>query len=200
MRTQTWILGGVLVILATGSAAAQQSQPAQNQHASDQKSQAAAPPAQQPAPTLAEAAKKAREQKKTEVKSTHVFTNDNLPVAGGVSVVGESSAPAAGGQASSAPAGSDAKMWRDRFTAARAKMQRDQADLDVMQRELSKLQVQFYPNDPTKQLMQSVTNSDVNDKKDKIAQRQKDVQNDQAAISDLEDQLRKSGGDPGWAR
>jgi uncharacterized iron-regulated membrane protein len=200
MRTHIWIISGTLLFLAVSGAASQQSQPAQSQSASDQKTQAPATPAQQPAPTLAEAARKAREQKKTEVKSTHVFTNDNLPVAGGVSVVGESSASAAAGQASSAAAGSDEKMWRDRFTGARAKLQRDQADLDVMQRELSKLQVQFYPNDPTKQLLQSVTNTDINDKRAKIAQRQKDVQNDQAAISDLEDQLRKSGGDPGWAR
>ena len=91
-------------------------------------------------------------------------------------------------------------MWRDRFAAARGKLQRDQADLDLMQRELGKLDVQYYPNDPTKQLMQSVTMSDINDKRAKIVQKQQQIAQDQAAISDLEDQLRKSGGDPGWAR
>jgi hypothetical protein len=48
--------------------------------------------------------------------------------------------------------------------------------------------------------MQSVTMSDINDKRAKIVQKQQQIAQDQAAISDLEDQLRKSGGDPGWAR
>jgi hypothetical protein len=69
-----------------------------------------------------------------------------------------------------------------------------------MQRELGKLDVQYYPNDPTKQLMQSVTMSDINDKRAKIADKQQKIRQDEGDISVLEDQLRKSGGDPGWAR
>lgn len=196
MRTRFWFTSSVIFLLGAMGASAQQSQPAQSQ-TPDQKAQvvtATSPPV----PSIADAARKAREQKKSDPKSAMVFTNDNIPAAGGINVVGDATAPAPGSAAPAAANGE--KMWRDRFAAARGKLQRDQADLDVMQRELGKLDVQYYPNDPTKQLMQSVTFGDINDKRAKIAQKQQQVTQDQAAISDLEDQLRKSGGDPGWAR
>jgi hypothetical protein len=198
MRTH-FLLTGVLVF---GSAAygafAQQSQ---TPPPSDKKADTQTAPAQ-PAPSLADVARKAREQKKNEPKPAKVFTNDNLPTqGGGVNVVGDETAPAPEGAAAPpTPSGTQEKMWRDRFAAARAKLHRDQESLDLAQRELGKAEVQYYPNDPTKQLMQSVTNSDIHDKQAKIAQLQQQVSQDQAAISDLEDQLRKSGGDPGWAR
>jgi hypothetical protein len=78
-------------------------------------------------------------------------------------------------------------------------LSRDQADLDVMQRELGKLSVQYYP-DPNKQLMQSITNEDLIKQRAKIDAKKADVAADQQALSDLEDSLRKAGGDPGWAR
>jgi hypothetical protein len=200
MRTRFWTTSSVIFLLGAIGAGAQQSQPAQTQTqtVADQKPQVVSATTP-PAPSIADAARKAREQKKSEPKSAKVFTNDNIPAAGGINVVGDATVPASGGAAPAATA-NDEKMWRDRFTTARGKLQRDQADLDVMQRELGKLDVQYYPNDPTKQLMQSVTFGDINDKRAKIAQKQQQVAQDQAAISDLEDQLRKSGGDPGWAR
>jgi hypothetical protein len=48
--------------------------------------------------------------------------------------------------------------------------------------------------------MQSVTMSDINDKRAKIADKQQKIRQDETDISVLEDELRKSGGDPGWAR
>jgi hypothetical protein len=198
MRTRFWTTGSTIFLLAALGASAQQSQPTQTQTPPDAKAQVVTVTTP-PAPSIADAARKAREQKKSEPKAAKVFTNDNIPAEGGINVVGDATAPAPGG-AAPAPAANDEKMWRDRFAAARGKLQRDQADLDVMQRELGKLDVQYYPNDPTKQLMQSVTMSDINDKRAKIVQKQQQIAQDQAAISDLEDQLRKSGGDPGWAR
>ena len=198
MRTR-FLLAGILVFgLAACGVVAQQSQSDQTPPPADKKANIQAAPAQ-PAPSLADIARKAREQKKNEPKSTKVFTNDNLPTqGGGLNVVGDESAPVTG--AAPASLGSQEKMWRDRFATARAKLQRDQESLDLSQRELGKAEVQYYPNDPQKQLLQSVTNSDIHDKQAKIAQLQQQVSQDQAAISDLEDQLRKSGGDPGWAR
>ncbi len=199
MRTGFWTIGSAIFLLSAFGTAAQQS--TQSQPTPEAKAQVQAVPAT-PAPSLVDAARKAREQRKSEPKAAKVFTNDNLPDAGGVNVVGEATAPAPSGTGTVAPspAGSEERAWRGRFATARAKLQRDQADLDLMQRELGKLSVQYYPNDPTKQMMQSVTNSDLHDKQAKIDQMQQRVSQDQAAISDLEDQLRKSGGDPGWAR
>jgi hypothetical protein len=217
MSTKNWMIGAFVLLALAASAPAQQSgdQQAQNPPAP---SAASAQPAPAPQTTsVAEAARKLREQKKTEGKPAKVFDNDNLPPQNGVSVVGDTgaaapadntnaaAAQAAGGTtattaATTATAGSeDEKTWRDRFAKARAKLQRDQADLAVLQRELGKLDVQYY-SDPVKGMQQSISRADVNDKRAKIDQRTKDVAADQTAISDLEDQLRRAGGDVGWSR
>ena len=182
--------------MAAGSAYAQQSQPAPQ----DQAANPPAATAQKPAPSLADAARKAREQKKDESKQPKVFTNDNLPT-GGVNVVGDASLASRSSQPddASSTSGNSEKDWRNRFSKARAKLSRDQADLDVLQRELGKLSVQYYP-DPNKQLMQSITNEDLIKQRAKIDAKKADVAADQQALSDLEDSLRKAGGDPGWAR
>jgi hypothetical protein len=195
MRISTGIVLSAFLFLGMSASAGQQSQSTQTQAAP---AQGQTQPAQA-APTVADAARKTREERKADPKKPHVFTNDDLPTQGsGINVVGTESAPSAAGEP--APAGNQEALWRARFRTARGKLERDEQDLALLQRELGKAQVQYYPNDPQKQLIQSVTNQDINDKRAKITQKEQDVKNDQAAISDLEDQLRKSGGDPGWAR
>ncbi len=98
-----------------------------------------------------------------------------------------------------APSGNDEKAWRERFAKLRNKLDQDQADLDIMQRELGVLDVQYY-NDPMKGMQQGYTRSDINEKTAKIDAKKKQIEADQQAISDAEDELRRSGGDPGWAR
>ncbi len=71
--------------------------------------------------------------------------------------------------------------------------------LDLSQRELGTLSTQFY-SDPNKQMQQQLTRSDINKKTAEIDKAKAQVDADQQAISDAEDDLRKSGGDPGWAR
>jgi hypothetical protein len=193
MRKRILATPAVLLLFASYGAAAQQSQSAPP----------ANPPAQtQPAPSIADAARRAREAKKSEPKSAKVITNDNLPSGGEVNVVGTE--PAAGAPDASGAAkpnlAQQEQYWRGRFAAARAKLDRDQAALEVLQREMGSLQLQFYPNDPQKQLMQSVTRSDIVNQQAKIDKKQADIAADKAAISDLEDALRHAGGDSGWAR
>jgi len=196
MRKRILVAPSAILLLAAYGAAAQQSQSAPPEN----------PPAQsQPTPSLADAARKSREAKKPETKTSKVFTNDNLPSSAEVNVVGaEPAADNAG-----APAVANAKKqslaqeeqaWRGRFAAARAKLDRDQATLDILQREMSNLQLNYYPNDPNKQLQQSVTRSDIIGQQSKIEKKQADVAADKTALSDLEDALRHAGGDPGWAR
>ncbi len=72
-------------------------------------------------------------------------------------------------------------------------------ELDILQRESDKAQTQYY-NDPTKALMEQNSRKDINDKKAKIDQKQQEIANLKQQLSDMEDELRKSGGDPGWAR
>ena len=158
----------------------------------------------QPDP-LAEAARKAREAQKNAPKAAKVFTNDNIPTAGGVSFVGtvnqppaSSGAAAKGAKTANATPANNEQTWRERFASLRHKLQQDQAELDVMQRELGVLNVQYY-SDPNKQMEQQLSREDINKKTAAIEEKKKQVAADQQAISDAEDALRRAGGDPGWA-
>jgi chromosome segregation ATPase len=155
--------------------------------------------------SLADAARKAREAKKESAKPPRVFDNDNLP-GGTISTVGKSAVPevsdAGAADATADGKKSDAnseKAWRDKFAQLRAKLARDQEDLAVMQRELGVLNLQNY-SDPTKGLQQELTRGDINKKTADIDAKQKGIQADQQAIEDAQDDLRKAGGDSGWAR
>jgi hypothetical protein len=208
------ISAAVLLLVSAPVWSRQEQQQAQSQQAQQQSStaqdqnQAKAAPTQQE--SLGAAARKAREQKKEAPKSTKVFTNDNIPTAGGISSVGEEPEPkkegkpgqtGAGensGSATASSASSEESKWRDRFAKLRHKLEQDQADLDVMQRELGVLSTQYY-SDPNKQLQQQLSREDINKKTADIEAKKKDVEADKQAISDAEDELRKAGGDPGWA-
>ncbi len=58
--------------------------------------------------------------------------------------------------------------------------------------------MQYY-SDPQKALAEQYTRKDINDKDAKIAAKKKEVDQIKGRISDMEEALRKSGGDPGWA-
>jgi hypothetical protein len=184
----------------------QQSRPQAAAQQSDSQAKSSAQTSQ-PAPeqkeSLAAAARRAREEKKEQPKPAKVFTNDNVPTSGGISSVGETpAAPAGGDAAGGTPAASSAdqeKVWREKFSKLRHKVEQDQQELDVMQRELGVLDVQYY-NNPVKAMQQELTRSDINKKTSDIDAKKAQVEADKQAISDAEDDLRKAGGDPGWAR
>ena len=81
----------------------------------------------------------------------------------------------------------------------RSKLAQDEDNVNVSQRELGVLDVQYY-NDPNKAMEQNLTRSDINEKTAKIDAAKQQVETDKQAIADAEEQLRKSGGDIGWAR
>jgi len=200
MRRFMW-LAVVAILTFPGIGRCQQ----QGQSPSQTSDQAAAPAPVPQQDSLAEAARKAREQKKESAKASKVFTNDNLP-SQGVSTVGSSSAPSeatATGEPKG-PAGNNEKAWRDKFVALRHKLEQDQAELDVMQRELGVAAVQYYNGDPQKAMQDNTSlqplGTEYNKKASDIDAKKKQVEADQQAISDAEDGLQKSGGDPGWAR
>jgi hypothetical protein len=214
MRKGIW-LAAILVVFAVPrlSAAQQASQSAQTSQSSSDKQTTSQSKTQPPAASkttatksdsLADAARKAREAQKNAPKAPMVFTNDNIPTSsGGVSVVGNSAAASSDESASSdaqaAADKNDESTWRRRFADARHKIDQDTAELTVMQRELGELNVQYYP-DPTQALMQSVSRADITKKQAAIDAKQKELDADKDALSNLEDELRKAGGDPAWAR
>jgi hypothetical protein len=210
MRRTLWLCAVVLVFAASGviRAQAQQQDPTSAQ-ASQNATPAAAAPQQDP---LVEAARKAREQKKDAPKAAKVFTNDNIPTDGAVSTAepspdgtpqetSETSTPAA---TPATATGNDEKTWRDKFATLHHKLDQDQAELDVLQREANVDMTQFYGGDPQKaaqdQMSQQPMGANYNKKVTAIDAKKKEIEADQQAISDAEDDLRKAGGDPGWAR
>ena len=152
---------------------------------------------------VAAAARKARDQQKDAPKPKKVLTNDDIPSAPADTKPGEAAAQtgdqkAAGDKEADNDPKSEAS-WRKRFKALHDKIATAQKELDILQRELDKDQVQYYSN-PQEALMQQHDRSDVNDRTAKIDAKKKEIDSLNQQLSDLEDELRKSGGDPGWAR
>ena len=165
---------------------------------------------------VADAARKAREQKKKDAaKPKHVYTDEDV----NHSTLGSASTPTDANTGSSAD-GSAAKnpdaqgkgaagktpepeespevKWRKQFKEAYGSLNRAEKELDILQRENNKAQVQYY-SDPQKALAEQYTRKDINDHDAKIAAKNKEIDQLKQRISDMEEALRKSGGDPGWA-
>ena len=155
--------------------------------------------------SVAEAARKAREQKKTQPKHAKVLTNDDLAAMGGVSVVGTPAAPpqkeaaAAGKKPGPAEEEKGEAYWRKRFADARTKLRDAEKELDILQRELNLKQTQYY-SDPMKALQEQYDRKEIDTYRQKITDKQKEVDQLRQALSDLEDELRHAGGDPAWGR
>jgi predicted RNase H-like nuclease (RuvC/YqgF family) len=171
--------------------------------------------AQQPSgDPVADAARKTREQQKKEAKPKKVYTEDDLNRGKGnasaqsATSTGQQSsqdgpdnaqAAAAGANNATAEDKNDEKKWRKRFQDLRDKITQSEKELDLLQRELDKAQVQYYP-DPQKALMEQNSRKEINEKTSKIDGKKKQIDQLKQNLSDLEDELRKAGGDPGWAR
>jgi hypothetical protein len=203
MRKVLWFAAAAaMFVLPASGAFAQEGQSQQAQQPASAAPAPSQPPAQQD--SLVTAARKAREQKKETPKAAKVFDNDSIPTTGGVSTVGGAPAQpgdntANAGAASSTASANDEKTWRDKFASLRHKLDQDQAELDVLQRELGVSNVQFY-TDPMKGMQQDLTRDEIYKKTLAIDAKKKVVEADKQAISDAEDDLRKAGGDSGWAR
>ena len=164
---------------------------------------------------VADAARKAREEKKKDTpKPKKVYTDDdlnhstsaNVPASGGAN---DASAQQGSGKDAEAkskdnadkaanPGESAEAKWRKQFKDAYASLDRAERELSVLEREDNKAQLQYYP-DPQKALAEQYTRKDINEKDAKIAAKKKEIEQIKQRIDDMEDALRKSGGDPGWA-
>ncbi len=162
---------------------------------------------------VADAARKAREEKKTAPKPKKVFTDDDVAPKADAAPAPAAAQTTEGGSASTALAlakqakGGTEKAedpnseaaWRKRFSEQRRRISDAEQELDVLQREASKADLQYY-SDPQKAMNEQLTRKEINDKNDKIAATRKKIADLKQQLSDMEDQLRFSGGDPGWAR
>ena len=161
---------------------------------------------------VADAARKAKEQKKDAPKPKKVYTDEDIVTKKtDISVVGTAPVQQDQATAQSNPGAKAAdkeketedpnseKAWRKRFADLRNKIDTAEQELAVLQREENKADVQYYP-DPTKAMKEQYSRDEINKKAAKIDAKQKEVAALHQQWDDMEDQLRKSGGNPGWAR
>jgi hypothetical protein len=170
------------------------------------------------------------QREKAAKKPAKEFSNDNLParpaagaltVAAAMSTEGEEKTPegteaAASGQEStggevaktpeagtseSVPAHDEA-YYRDAMRKLQDRRAMHQRQLSVIEQKLSQGQMVYYP-DPNKTLEQESTpafHSEINKLRDEVAKKQQDVADDDKAMDDLREQLRREGGPSGWLR
>jgi hypothetical protein len=74
-----------------------------------------------------------------------------------------------------------------------------QSELDVLQRELNEALLIYDPN-PQKAMRENVTRNNINAHRQAIEDKRKELIELRRQLSDLEDELRHAGGDPGWSR
>lgn len=166
---------------------------------------------------VADAARKAREQKKNAPKPKKVFTDDDVapkvpespaPATAPPEETPQTATPAAKPEIALAKGATQQaekedpnseKAWRKRFAAQRQKIADAEQELDVLQREAQKADVQYY-SDPQKALNEQFSRKEINDKNAKIEAKKKQIDDLKQQLAAMEDQLRASGGDPGWAR
>jgi len=155
--------------------------------------------------SLGDIARQIKAQKAKEPKPAKVFTNDNISApadnASGAEVSSKEKSPA-----KSAPEESgehakphDAEYFRSQMSTLQARLDTDKRQLDVLQQKLGQNQMQYY-NDPNQSLLQQYSREDIDKLTAEIDAKKQKVADDDKAIEDLHEQLRREGGDPGWLR
>jgi len=180
----------LLLSLPLGSLAAQQQEPSQ----------------QQQEDSLAEAARRAREQKKDQAKPAKVWDNDNVSKAGGaVNVVGQSTE--AGSEAANQQPGAenpsgaeaanpenkppqDSAATQAELSSAKERLQSLKADLDVLQRKYA-LDSQTYLSNPNDPASKSGAEA-LKDQQFQIAEKQQEVEDQQKKVDELNQKLKDS--------
>ena len=193
MRIGIWLTALALCFSVPRASVAQQASQAQptgqsqtGGQARTQKSASVSPSASPAkADSLVEAARKARQARKDTPAGPVVFTNENMPTSpNAISIVGDAPASADSSASTRTLEARDTKndenLWRQKFAVARSKLREDKDKLDVMKR---------YFNETDSVMMQQAA-----------LDQEKRIAADQKAIDDLEEALRKAGGDAAWSR
>lgn len=157
-------------------------------------------------PSVAEAARKARQQKAGQAKAKAVFTNDNLPTTGAVSYVGNPDAYAKGGseassgdkaaKGTSAAAGSEEDRAKTEGEIEQAKKELEvlKKDLELLKRDYELQRQQFFSNpgyagDSAGKVALDGLENQVTTKQQEVAQAQQKLQELEAKLKELGETL-----------
>jgi len=162
---------------------------------------------QQQTDSIADAARRSREQKKEQAKPAKVWDNDTMPrKPGGVNVVGQSApsstppaanaqaaggAPEAGAAKSSEKSAKDVKALQASIAAAKEQLQSVKTELDILQRKYN-LDSQMYYGKPN-YAADANGAAKLADEKSQIDAKQQEVDAAQKKVSQLEEELKNSG-------
>lgn len=156
--------------------------------------------------SVAEAARRNREQAQAEKTPPRLYTNADIEALGGTvgtpaNEIDEAQAEAerAKSDARTAIRDSEEKFWRKRFADLRRDIDDKEKEIDILQRELGQARVQYYP-EPIVTLREEYSREEINGKIGIIAEKRLELSILQKQLIDLEDQLRRSGGPAGWSR
>jgi len=169
--------------------------------------------------SLADLARQTKAQRAKSHEKSKVYTNEDiealppLPMSTTEVPPGEPTAqPTTGNKvgndalkARPAEAGNEKKgeeYFRARMGKLEERLELDQREVTILLQTLGQSQMMYY-SDPVQGMLQSsgpTAMSDVHSRQDQIAKKQADVAADQAAIDNLQDELRREGGDAGWLR
>jgi len=186
IRVKCFVLGFVLVCLAAALGYAQQKTDTNDT-------------------SLGDIARKLKAQKAKDAKPIKVITNDTLPAAKDGDSGFTTSTPAKpstgappAGSETSTPA-HDEKYYRAQMSKLQDQLETHKRELSVLEQKLGQNNVQYY-SDPNKGLQQTYSRDDINKNQADVDAKKQQVADDEKAIEDLHDQLRREGGDPGWLR
>lgn len=164
------------------------------------------------AQSLGQVARKLKaERKKQDQKNVPLYTNDNLPTRGSLGIASaklkSSAEEESQSKVKSAPvaAGSEGhgeKYFRKKADKIRSSMELHRRQLAVLEQQLGLARMQYYPN-PQKTLEQESTpafETDLDKLRAKIANVKKALTDDQEAMHNLQQEVRRAGGNPDWIR
>jgi len=169
--------------------------------------------------SLADLARQAKAQRAKSHAKPKVYTNEDIEALPPLPMVttdvkpGEQAARETSGDKAErlslkpGPAGAGSEKrgeeyFRDRMGHLEERLELDQRELTVLQQRLGQSRMMYY-SDPVQGLLQSsgpTAMSDVHSLQDQIEAKQAAVAKDREAIDDLQEELRRAGGDPGWLR
>ncbi|HEX5482172.1 MAG TPA: hypothetical protein VFZ08_06045 [Terriglobia bacterium] len=177
------LLAILLLILASSIALAAQTQP-----------QAREPEQVAPEPSPAQIAQKSRQNHAKE-SQIPLYTNDNLPHGpAGISIIGPGSGPESNSGAAEEPEAASARdvpHLRYQLSQAQQRLGMAQREMNVFEQKLSQSKMQYYP-DPNKSLFQEYSRQDINKLTSDMNQKRQEIAEAQKEISNLEDQIQEA--------
>jgi hypothetical protein len=150
--------------------------------------------------SLGDVARKLRAQQGQKPVSGKTFTNDDVPAAraaGGVTV--DSSGSGSGADSTDSSGAHGEKYFRKAYSKLMGRKEMDERELEVLQKKLNQNDVQYY-SDPQVSLQQQYSRANITKNQDEMEAKKKDLADVEQALSDLQDELRRDGGNPSWVQ